>query len=156
MEMYINMKRAYLATSYTWKSPLRKIPLIGKMLGRIVEYVRYIRVSKCTAALLNRTGWNIFSPITHSHIIPRWIPNRLNTHTFWLGMDFDWISACDEVWVFMQPGWNESYGVSKEIELAITKLNKKIRYVKMDYMFKGDEPKYYEHPKDVHTDAPLG
>jgi hypothetical protein len=150
------MKRAYLATSYTWKNPMRKVPLIGKMLARFVEYVRYKRVSKATAMLMEKTGWNIFSPITHSHIIPRWIPERLNTHTFWLNLDFDWISACNEIWVFMQPGWKESYGVNKEVELAISKLNKKVRYINMDYEFINEEPERFKHPKDVHTDAPLG
>lgn len=150
------MKRAYLATSYTWKNPMRNLPLIGKALARLVEYVRYRRVSKATAILMERTGWNIFSPITHSHIIPKWIPERLNTHTFWLNLDFDWISMCDEVWVFCQPGWQESYGVGKEIELAITRLNKRVRFVSMDYKFQGKEPMTFKHPKDIHPDSPLG
>ena len=145
------MKRAYLATSYTWKNPMRSWPLIGKLLGRLVEYVRYKRVSKATAHLLETTGWNIFSPITHSHIIPRWIPNRLNTHTFWLGLDFDWISACDEIWVFMQPGWKESYGVNKEVELAQKRLGIRVRFVKMDYEFDGPRPEFIPHPVDTHT-----
>jgi hypothetical protein len=145
------MKRAYLATSYTWKNSLRKLPLIGKMLGRFVEHVRYTRVSKATAALLETTGWNVFSPITHSHVIPRWIPERLNTHTFWLGLDFDWISACDEVWVFMQPGWKESYGVNEEVKLSQNELGKKVRFINMDYTFADEAPEFYEHPKDTHV-----
>jgi hypothetical protein len=89
--------------------------------------VRYWRVTKATARLMENHleirggevhGWNIFSPITHSHHIPKWIPERLNTHTFWLGLDFDWIYSCDEVWVYMQPGWVQSYGVGEEIQLA--------------------------------------
>jgi hypothetical protein len=130
---------------------MEKLPLIGKVLGRFVEHIRYIRVSQATAALLESTGWNIFSPITHSHIIPRWIPNRLNTHTFWLGLDFDWIKACDEVWIFMQPGWEQSYGVSKEVELARTRLGKRVRYVNLDYTFSGETPEFIPHPVNTHV-----
>ena len=142
------MKRAYLATSYTWKSSLRNIPIVGKILARLVEYWRYRRVSKATAKLLSTTGWNIFSPITHSHIIPKWIPDRLNTHSFWLHWDFDWISACDEVWVYRQPGWNESYGVAKELELTAEVLKKPIRHIEYKTCrFLGEGPLYYNFPK---------
>ncbi len=98
------MKRAYLATSYTWKNKARDWPLIGKVLRRFVEYVRHRRVSKAAAHLLEHTGWNIFSPITHSHVIPRWIPERLNTHTFWLGLDFDWIVVVMRCGCLCNPG----------------------------------------------------
>jgi hypothetical protein len=141
------MKRAYLATSYTWKNKWAKVPVIGKMLSRLVEYVRYRRVSKATAILLEKTGWNIFSPITHSHIIPKWIPNRLNTHTFWLGLDFDWISVCDEVWVFYQPGTGISYGVTEEIKTALYKLKKKVRFITTDYEFVDQEPEFFDLPE---------
>lgn len=109
-------------------------------------------MSKATAALLEKTGWNIFSPITHSHIIPRWIPDRLNTHTFWLGLDFDWIKQCDEMWVFCQPNWDISYGVKEELKLARAE-GMKIRFIDMNYKFIGvaGPPEYYEHPKDTHT-----
>jgi hypothetical protein len=71
-------------------------------------------------------------------------------HTFWLGLYFDWISACDEVWVFRQPGWNISYGVAQEVELAIEKLDKKVRYIDYKtYKFLGEEPKFYKVSKEV-------
>jgi hypothetical protein len=140
------MKKAYLATSYTWKSKWRNVPIIGKLLHKLVMHTRYIRVSKATAALLESTGWNVFSPITHSHIIPKWIPDRLNTHTFWLGLDFDWIKECDEMWVFMQPGWMDSFGVTEELKLA-RKIGMKIRYIHMDYTFDYD-PETYRLPKE--------
>jgi len=81
---------------------------------------------------------NIFSPITHSHHIPKWLPDRLNTHTFWLGLDFDWISVCDEMYIFMQPGWAESYGVNEEMKLC-QREGIPIRFVTMDYKFTNDE-----------------
>ena len=129
------MKRVYLATSYTWQSWLVKVPVLGKMLNHIVMCVRYWRVTKCTAMLLKRNPEiNIFSPITHSHHIPRWLPDRLNTHTFWLKLDFDWISVCNEMYVFMQPGWAESYGVNEEID-ECRKRGIPVRFITMDYKF---------------------
>ena len=140
------MKRAYLATSYTWKSRWGKAPIIGKMLSRFVEYVRYRRITKATAFLLKETGWNIFSPITHSHALTACgIPERLNTHTFWLGLDFDWIDACDELWVYMQPGWMKSYGVQEEIKLALNK-GMKVRYVHAE----GRWPIHFDYPPIIY------
>lgn len=132
------MNRAYLATSYTWKSKWVKIPVLGKWLHKIVMHVRYWRVTKCMAELLRKdTKTNVFSPITHSHHVPKWLPERLNTHTFWLGLDFDWISVCNEMYVFMQPGWSESYGVNEEIKLCLSK-GIPVRFVDMDYRFVGE------------------
>lgn len=147
------MKRAYLATSYSYKTKMfgyatsPRGPWWLRPICKIVQYIRYRRVSKATAKLMEKTGWNIFSPITHSHIIPKWIPTRLDTHTFWLGLDFDWIETCDELWVFMQPGWDQSYGVEKEMILA-KGLGMKVRYVNMWYDFIGDDPEFYPLPKD--------
>jgi hypothetical protein len=142
------MKRAYLATSYTWKSKYRTIPVIGAIICKVVENVRFRRVTKATAMLLESTGWNVFSPITHSHPLPKHIPDRLNTHTFWLNLDFDWISACDEMWVFMQPGWDTSYGVDREIKFC-KKREIPVRFVNEDFTFSGEEPRIYVLPKAV-------
>jgi len=51
------------------------------------------------------------------------------------GLDFAWIDCCDELWVFMQDGWRDSYGVKKEIEYAKIK-EMPIRYVtENNYMY---------------------
>jgi len=127
------MQRAYLATSYTWNSWWIKVPVLGKLFHNLVMFTRYWRVNKCMAELLKRDPeTNIFSPITHSHHIPRWLPGRLNTHTFWLKLDFDWISVCDIMYVFMQPGWAESYGVAEEMKFC-RKKGIPIKFVTMKY-----------------------
>lgn len=139
------MKRAYLATSYSWKTTpfmRRNLPWVAK----IVQRIRYRRVNKAMAKLMMSTGWNVFSPITHSHPIPKYIPDRLDTHTFWLNLDFDWISTCDELWVYQQPGWDYSYGVKKELELAKS-LDMPVRYVDFKtYQFKGEPPERFRLP----------
>jgi hypothetical protein len=113
------MKKIYLATSYSYKTKngmLRNLSWFAKF----IMWVRYRRVTRATAHFLVEgviTGAkvNIFSPITHSHPLPKYIPRRLDTHSMWLGLDFQWIDCCDEMWIYMQPGWAESYGVEQEI-----------------------------------------
>jgi hypothetical protein len=137
--------KVYLATSYSFVSGSGKGTALeqrsssaGKFVNKIIsrwkEYIRYKRVTKVAAHWLTQ-GYNIFSPITHSHPIGRMVPDRLNTHSMWLGLDFAWIDCCDELWVLMQDGWRQSYGVSKEIEYALEK-GMPVRYVaENNYMY---------------------
>jgi hypothetical protein len=69
-------------------------------------------------------------------------------HIVWLNLDFDWISACDEMWVFMQPGWDTSYGVDREIKFC-KKREIPVRFVNEDFTFSGEEPRIYVLPKAV-------
>jgi hypothetical protein len=117
--------KVYLATCYTWGKPSDKNPI-----AKLIKWWRFRRVTKTAAYWLIR-GYNIFSPITHSHPIPKFIPARLDTHSHWLGIDFQWIDVCDELWVYCQPGWDESHGVLNEIAYA-QKIGKPVRYVLMD------------------------
>ena len=121
------MKRVYLATSYSHK-------------WGIVRWWRYKKVTKCLGVLSARYvgQYNFFSPITHSHKLVPYIPERLNTHGFWLGIDFDWIDTCDEVWVYMQDGWDFSHGVNEELKYAKGK-GMKVRYITDDIYYTIDE-----------------
>lgn len=121
--------KVYLATCYTWGGSASASNPIAKF----IKWWRYRCVTKAAAHFLIR-GYNIFSPITHSHPIPKYIPRRLDTHTHWLGIDFQWIDVCDELWVFMQPGWYKSHGVINEIEYA-KQIGKPVRYVNTKYDF---------------------
>ena len=122
--------KVYLATAYSYKTAPGSTRNL-KWFALVMQWLRYRRVTKATAKLLMK-GYNVFSPITHSHPIPKYIPARLDTHSMWLGLDFDWIDCCDEVWVYMQPGWDESHGVQQEILYAM-ETGKPVRYVDMDY-----------------------
>ena len=114
------MMKIYLATPYTCSSK-------SKWANKFVQWWRYRCVTKLTALWVTR-GYNVFSPITHSHPLPKYIPDRLNTHSLWLGLDFAWIDCCDELWVYMQSGWKESHGVQKEIAHALSK-GMPVRYI---------------------------
>ena len=107
------MDKVYLATSYTSYSK-------WWIVKQFVQWKRFFTVTKCLAKIATRYSEkvNFFSPITHSHLLTWWIPARLDTHTFWLNIDFEWVDACDEVWVYCQEGWQESYGVQEEIKKA--------------------------------------
>lgn len=141
------MKKAYLATSYSYKTAPKMLRNVS-LLAKFVQWWRFRRVTRMTALLMMKTGWNIYSPITHSHPIPKWIPKRLDTHSFWLNLDFDWIEACNEVWVYMQPGWDKSYGVGRELAFA-KRREIPVRYVTMEGEFKDEPPRFYVLPKDV-------
>lgn len=110
------MKRVYLATSYSYDSKY-------KLIRKIVHWYKYRKVTKCLSILAARYAgeFNIFSPITHSHPVSKWIPERLDTHTFWLNIDFNWIDTCDEMWIYCQKGWDTSYGVNEERKYCIEK-----------------------------------
>ena len=103
--------KIYLATPYS---------LVGgtKRASRFIEWWRFRQVNKIAARWMEE-GFNIFSPITMSHPVGRCLSSTApDDHEFWLGIDFAWIDCCDELWVFQQNGWDESYGVNKEIEYA--------------------------------------
>lgn len=116
--------KVYLATCYSYLGLFKWI----KPLKLLIEWLRFKKVTKITAYLLLR-GYNIFSPITHSHPLSKYIPDRLNTPTLWLELDFQWIDCCDELWVLCQRGWKKSYGVEREIKYAKDK-GKAVRFLK--------------------------
>lgn len=80
------------------------------------------------AAKIMASGYNVFSPITHSHHIA--VIGKLPAldHEFWLKMDKWYVERCDEVWVYIQDGWVNSAGVNRELSWA-RMWNKPIRYV---------------------------
>jgi nucleoside 2-deoxyribosyltransferase len=69
------------------------------------------------AAELMLQGFNVFCPIAHSHAIEEYMSER-QTGDFWLEQDFAVLKHCDELLVYKMPGWEDSYGVWKEIHFA--------------------------------------
>ena len=79
--------------------------------------MRFKKVTKF-AAKLTKQGYNVFSPITMTHPIARYIrPNEIS-HDQWLQIDFYWLRHCDELWVYKQKGWENSMGVKMEVNYA--------------------------------------
>jgi len=102
----------YLAVPYT--------PIIfGKLfkgfwlgwIGKLITWYRFKTVSKVAAKLIGR-GKNVFSPISHSHVIPL---ENLNGH-LWLELDYWFVKRADVIYVLDLWGWNKSSGVLTEID----------------------------------------
>ena len=74
---------------------------------------------------LIKQGLHAYSPIAHSRSVAL-LSDLPHDFGFWNAYDTDMISRCDEVWVLMLDGWEDSEGVKAEIKIALD-LNKKIR-----------------------------
>lgn len=79
------------------------------------------------AVKILRLGYNVYSPITHSH--PLTVYNVPGDWEFWQKIDFQFIDWCDEVWVLTpeegEEKVNNSVGVQAEIDYA-KRTNKKV------------------------------
>lgn len=83
------------------------------------------------AAELMLDGHNVFCPIAHSHPIEDLGMADVHSGDFWLKQDFAVLSKCTGMFVYKMPSWEESYGVTKEIEFA-NKNNIPITYLDYD------------------------
>ena len=81
------------------------------------------------AAELMLEGYEVFCPIAHTHPIQDVIGDM--DADWWLRQDFAVLKHCDELVVYKMPGWEDSYGVYREIGFA--KVNYiPIRYIEFD------------------------
>ncbi len=80
-----------------------------------------------TAGHLMKASFFVFSPIAHTHPIAMGgtLPTDWN---YWEAYDRAMIERCDAVWVLMLDGWEESKGVTAEIEYA-KYLGKDIKFI---------------------------
>jgi hypothetical protein len=84
------------------------------------------------AAEVMSMGYAVFCPIAHSHSIEEiGMGGEVMSGDWWLEQDFGVLDKCDELWVYMMPGWEKSYGVGKEIERA-KRLGLPIEYLYFD------------------------
>ena len=106
------MKKIYLATPYTG-TPTE-------------QQARFEAVNKVAAKLM-ADGFLVFSPISHTHSIGL-AGDLPKGWEFWKEYDLTFIEWCDELWVLMQDGWQDSKGVTAERKIA-KELGKPIRYM---------------------------
>ena len=102
MEQAKRLKRLYLACPYSHDD----------------EQVREDRYDQATmkAATLMTAGYNVFSPITYSHFLTKYLPSSCNNPDFWMQQDLSYVRIwADELWVLCLDGWLESPGVQEEI-----------------------------------------
>lgn len=101
-------RMTYLAVPYS----------CNKFPGRLLMWWRYRKVTKIAAHLMGR-GFNVFSPITHSHAIATIGKLPALNHEFWLELDKWYVNRCAMMHVLMIDGWEKSKGVRREIRWAL-------------------------------------
>lgn len=90
---------------------------------------RYQENIKATAELL-KTGKVVFSPIVHNHPIVN-LYGRIGDWEFWRDIDFHFLERCEGLIVLKLSGWENSIGVTAEIEFA-KKINIPIEFIEAD------------------------
>ena len=95
---------------------------------RKVRLARFDTINK-TASNLIRQGEMIFSPISHSHPIAEAGHLPLDFE-FWSKYDQWFLDRVDSITVLKLPGWLESSGVQREIEI-MERLKKPVSYIEI-------------------------
>lgn len=87
--------------------------------GTAEEMRERARVAAEACATLLRRGVHAWSPIVHNHALLAQVPFTLEERReLILPFDFTLLRASRGMIVLKIPGWDRSYGVSKEIELC--------------------------------------
>lgn len=70
------------------------------------------------ASELLKRGYNIYSPISHTHPIHRSCPAFLKNeeHEMWYGLDNDFIEKTDWAGIILAPDWESSRGCVDELK----------------------------------------
>src|ERR1700738_127761 len=93
----------YLASPYSHPNP-------------VIRELRFEIACHCAGALMGK-GKIVFSPIAHNHPIE--VRSDLpKGWDFWKAYDFEFLARCEEMLILKIPGWNESVGVTDEMEIA--------------------------------------
>lgn len=112
-------KMYYLASPYTHKN-------------KFVETLRYEAVVYAATKLIHK-GYTVVEPIASCH--EKGVRYDLpGGYAFWQKRDRWFIDKCDGILVLTLPGWNESVGVSDEIEYA-AQLGLEIHYINPEELF---------------------
>lgn len=99
------MSLVYLASPYSHPDPA-------------VREQRY-KVACRVAGDLMKKGKRIFAPIPHSHAIEQsFSDGKVEGHVFWLDQDFAILRHASELLVVRMDGWEQSKGVTAEVEFA--------------------------------------
>ena len=100
------LSRAYLACPYSHPD----------------HEMREMRVTLAdkVAGELMLMGFQVFSPLTHSHRVAKHIADKVCAcdHEFWLTQDKPFFEACDIMFILTLAGWRESKGIKTEMEWA--------------------------------------
>ena len=82
-----------------------------------IEELRYRRATEATAWLIEKLGWNVFSPITHSHPLAT-IGRLRHDWGFWKKIDTQYLECSERIVILELDGWRQSTGVQAELQIA--------------------------------------
>ncbi len=85
--------------------------------SQLVMHQRHLEVTFAASKLVAQ-GYHIFSPITESHLYQMYNSDIQKGWDYWKEHDEMMLSRCDVLWVLMLKGWDESIGVTAEIDFA--------------------------------------
>jgi hypothetical protein len=87
----------------------------------------FIDACKAAGALI-KLGWNVYSPIAHTHPIAIHAGIDPLDHAIWLPFDDAMMQAAYGILVVRMPGYDKSFGIAHEIK-TFRDAGKPIRYV---------------------------
>jgi hypothetical protein len=95
---------------------------------KVLQEIRYIGAAVGTGWLMNTyQDISFYSPISHTHPIATYC--KLPGHwEFWKQFDETVLSRCNEIWVLCLDGWQQSTGVTAELQIAV-ELGLPVKYV---------------------------
>jgi hypothetical protein len=101
----------YLATPYSYKHTDERV-------RKAIQQIRFEECTKAASWLITEHGWNVFSPITHSHPLHVLYPGIRGDWPFWEKIDVEYLKLCQRFVCFTIPGWRKSTGVNAESDWA--------------------------------------
>ena len=84
---------------------------------RLIRYLRYRRTNRVAATLIKQ-GHIVFSPLSHSVPISRYLGNA-NDSGFWVEQDLSHIDWCEAFYILRLWGWGKSAGIKREYAVAM-------------------------------------
>lgn len=95
---------------------MSKIIYIASPYSHKEEAIRILRAKQISqfSAILLKSGLIVFSPISYGHEMT----NHCDLPTdfkFWEDFCLSFLSKCEEMYVYMIPGWEDSIGIKNEI-----------------------------------------
>lgn len=98
-----------------------------------VRELRYAQINDFAARLM-LMGRVVFSPISMSHEIARYMPDTfVMDHDFWMAVDLPILDRAERLVVLMLDGWQQSRGVKAEVGRA-RELRLPVHYTRLDDM----------------------
>lgn len=125
--------RKYINTIKTTKLIYIASPYTGltkwTVLNKFIQLCRFRKITSVIGRLQDKYKYAFIGPITQSHQTQKYMAKRGTKWCDWKLVDVTYLEWCDEIWVVMMPGWDESVGVLDEIKHAKEFGGIKIRYL---------------------------